>query len=525
MDAGKIRRLPRLETVLDVAVAAHGIGVLAELLADLISPPPNAQHQFFAEHLLVGGHHVTANFDTCIERAGGDESRLVHLHGVVGSWEAMGARLSVIEKGLPDTLQSQLRSIISASDLLVVVGYSGLDYFDVDPFWRDCNGEKLLEGKTVLWVEHNDSGWEVGEDPSRPHPQLRGFAAGGAEVHVIRAPTRDVLSALAVNWSIPPMDNVLPWEERDPVELGLDSEARERATTRLFAVMGLHDTVRERLAGRTLDREEHDWAASAAWTAGQYRISADHWAKAKPGADPETTAIRTERRAAALWLRGELRHARRELDGGLERAELEGVSPEERLVMAETLGRVLAHMARLPDTRLLVTSARRREALGYLDRAEAELSGPLGVEMTARVDSVRAALTGGAESRPGEEPVQDFNQSEALLAMLNYRHAELRKRAERGEVIDPSEYRRQADDFSCIGDWGDAARVPLLPGAEFAFSPGSVWKGFREVDFTEWHRIRLFAAWYGRRTVRRMRARVTGGRGRNPSGKEILKDG
>ena len=251
-DAGRTRRLPRLETVLDVAVTEHGIDVLAGLLGDLRSPPHNAQHKFFAEHVLAGGRHVTANFDTCIEQAGGDPSRIVHIHGVVDRWEAMGARLSVIETGLPARLQNQLRGIISNSDLLVIVGYSGLDYFDVDPFWRACNGERLLEGKVVLWVEHEGSGWAFGEDLSRPHAQLKGFVAGGAELYVIRAPTRDVLSELAANWSLPPLERPPPLEARSEVELGLSSQARERATTRLFSVMGLNDTVRERLAGRTL---------------------------------------------------------------------------------------------------------------------------------------------------------------------------------------------------------------------------------------------------------------------------------
>ena len=418
----------------------------------------------------------------------------------------MGARLSVIETGLPASIQTELRSIISNSDLLVIVGYSGLDYFDVDPFWHVSSNEGLLTGKVVLWVEHEQSGWVIGEDPDKPHPQLEGFTAGGAEVYVIRAPTAAVLSGLAVNWSLPTLEAPPPREVRGEIELGLSPRARERATTRLLSVMGLHDSVRQRLAGRSLDREEHEWAASAAWTAGRYRESAEHWAEARPDGDAEDAAVRTERHAAALWLRGELRHSRRELVAGLKRAELYGVSPEERLVMAETLGRVLVHMTRLPDTRFLVTSGRRHEALCYLDRAQDGLSGPLGVQMTARIDGVRESLTGGAPLRAAEEPVRDFKQSEALLAMLNYRHAELRKRAIDGEAVDPIEYRRQAADFLCIGDNGDAVRVALLPGAEPAFSPKSVWQGFRSVDFTWWHRVRLFTAWYGRRTLRRSRA-------------------
>jgi hypothetical protein len=266
--------------------------------------------------------------------------------------------------------------------------------------------------------------------------------------------------------------------------------------------MGLHDTVRERLARHDLDAEEHEWAAAAAWTAGQYRESAEHWANAIAGSDAESTARRAERRAAALWLRGELRRSRKELVEALADAERDLVSPEQRLIMSETLGRVLVHMSRLPDTRFLVTRSRRLEVLHHLDRAQADVDGPLGVDLRARVASVRTALGEASYEESPRDPVRDFDQTESLLGMLNFRHAELRNRAERGATIEVNEYRRQATDFACIGDNGDAIRVPLLPGAERAFVPSSVWAGLGNVDFTRWHRLRLFVAWYGRRLLR-----------------------
>jgi len=73
------KRLPRLETVLDVAAREHGLTVVPGLLADLASPPPNEQHRFFAGHLGLGGSHATANFDRCIEAASG--RGIVHFHG------------------------------------------------------------------------------------------------------------------------------------------------------------------------------------------------------------------------------------------------------------------------------------------------------------------------------------------------------------------------------------------------------------------------------------------------------------
>jgi hypothetical protein len=120
---------PRLESALDVAAAEHGTDVLGGLLVDLRDPSPNGSRQFFAEHTRRGGRHVTANFDTCIERARGDPARIMHVHGpfTTGGAETLGARLSHIERGFDVDQKSELDALLTNMDLLVVVGFSGLD--------------------------------------------------------------------------------------------------------------------------------------------------------------------------------------------------------------------------------------------------------------------------------------------------------------------------------------------------------------------------------------------------------------
>jgi hypothetical protein len=53
---------PRLETLLDVVFRVHGQAVLDDLLSDLAAAQPNALHGFFAQHLIHGGRHITADF-------------------------------------------------------------------------------------------------------------------------------------------------------------------------------------------------------------------------------------------------------------------------------------------------------------------------------------------------------------------------------------------------------------------------------------------------------------------------------
>ena len=81
IDAPNAAYRPRLETVLDVAVGQYGLDVLADALSDLVAAAPNANHTFFGAHAAAGGYHVTANFDTCVERAGADVGgRVFHIH-------------------------------------------------------------------------------------------------------------------------------------------------------------------------------------------------------------------------------------------------------------------------------------------------------------------------------------------------------------------------------------------------------------------------------------------------------------
>lgn len=499
------RDRPRLESALDVAAAEHGTDVLGGLLVDLRDPSPNGSHEFFAEHTRRGGRHVTANFDTCIERAGGDPARIMHVHGsftTTGGVETLGARLSRIERGFNVDQKNELDALLTDMDLLVVVGYSGLDYFDVDPYWRDAAARGLFRGRRVVWVNHA-SDWGLVSGRACQRKQLRIFAdIGEAEVHQVDAPTRQVLNLLAAAWGLPPLPDPPAWQARSEPQVILAPPAQERATTRFLATAGLRGAVRQRLAAHSLDQEERLWAADAAWAAGRYREAARHWALAYPGDDPVAVAASQERQAACLWLRGRLRAARQLLRHTLADAGPE-VDPEQRLVIAETLGRVLVHMRRLPDTRPLVSRAWVSTALVALDDVENALrenaqGRSLPVHLRARAESVRADLTGSPRPTRSDDggPVRDFDESEALLPMLNYEHAQLRARAEaarRGDGDPPArwEYVRLRDRFRALGDTADAARVPLLPGAGRAFGVPEVIRGLAACDFTPYHLARL----------------------------------
>ena len=504
---GVHRTLPRLESVLDVSVAEYGVNILRDLLAPIHNTPPNANHRFFAEHTALGGMHVTANFDNCIEQAGADPSRVIHFHGRYrhpDDLTGLGARLSTIERGFDQQTRQELDEVIDAARAVIVAGYSGLDYFDVDPYWRDAAERGLFEGRQVIWLHHTSDDVTVISGPDCKQKQLLTMRQHGAEVHELHGATRVTLDTLARRWSLPAIPQPRPCPTPDARTTTVRDTRQQQATTRFFVHVGLRAQVRRRLEDHASTTEEHGWLADAYWGAGRYRQAADHWALAHPGNDSNSITARREREAACLWLQGRLRKARRLLTHTMADTRLRDADPQNRLLLAETLGRVLVHMRRLPDTRLLVPKRSIRAAADALDAAERAFAAATGraqlpVHLRTRAQGVREALT-GERQRPGtpasDGPVRDFDEYEALGAMLNYRHASLRARVEIPRPEDggrpaPIEYERLRDSFRIVGDTADAARVPLLPGAATVFPFRQVLKDLHGCDFSRYHLLRL----------------------------------
>lgn len=513
VDLGIPRDYPRLETMMDLAVREHGIEVLATLLRPICDAPPNGDHRFFAHHLNAGGTHVTGNFDTCIERAGGYSSRIVHFHGSLGIRDdgtQLGVRISKIDPGFYPEVKSELNRALENTAVLVVVGYGGVDYFDVNPYWRELASQGWFNRRTLLWIDHRQEGWRVSAGRDSSIEMLRRLSRDwNLHSFEVQAPTRGALNLFARQWGMDPIvepPRSAPWASPT---LNLSPRARSRATTRFFVFAGLHKDARTRLGVGPYSGEELSWAAELAWTAGAYRECLRLWSDQFSGDDSENRAKRAERVAASRWLRGQLVRSLLQLERELKAAFDSGKVPVELLVtMSETLGRIFVAMRRLPDVRFLASHKRRDRIVDFLDRAEAQMVIPLGAELRHRTNSVRSALIGVTTDRDGPPVSESFGESERLIGMLNYRHGEYRQLASNPNGPWPSEedYQSLTSGFRTLGDYADAARTPLLPRSEQFFTPSAVWRGFSETDFTLYHRLRLFIGWY----LIRLRATIRG---------------
>lgn len=501
LEAPNAQYRPRLETVLDVLSDAHGLGALEDVLSDLANAAPNRHHLKVAEFQLSGAGVITANFDTCIERAAEGPVDVVHFHGDVGphgSLETLGARLRVIDRGFSQVVQKQLQETLSGSDggTLAFIGYSGSDFFDVTPFLLAFL--KQSAPRQIVWHKYASHSLTVREADANDDGEIISQAMGAGNRVLIAEGTLDELFDSLVDADVTQRAGAAcvgathPWEGRAlPVEAD-----RARATALLFGKLGYRSGTIDAFEGVvTLTASDHELMADAHWGRGEYREALTHWKAAYNGTGRDDRARRAEREGAILWITGRLVRA----EVFLWRALMEysacpnPVAPGVEAALLETYGRVISHMRRSPDSRYFVSEYRARFA-EMRTRALAEVAQER-LEQTASIglNNVVAAY----ERLPDlelENSVNVFQEREALHGWLNYNHASLRARVEQHSdqgVPAASEYRLQAQRQWVLGAKADYMRTMILPGAAAHFSVKEFLRAQCGVQMSLWNRIRF----------------------------------
>ncbi|WP_181068313.1 hypothetical protein [Rathayibacter sp. AY1A2] len=514
--AGAPDGVPRLETILDVVMNSYPSDVVGPFLRDRLNVPPNSNHQLFAEHCFRGGRHVTANVDTAIETAyaqahQGAPAPILHLHRRLDAgvgFNEIGLTLPVIENGLAPDVAVELDQILldKTARTLIVAGYSSSDYFDVIPYLSDR--APRMTHLSVVWLDYAKVDQGVQELPQTDSAAstVKLLRSAGVEVTVVVGPTALILAGIGLRWKIDvPSVNVA--SRADPPQLLLDSVTRSRATVLLFAQLGMPGALRG-LRYRHPEFVDATTAVSfaeAEWDAGRYREVARLWATA--GDDSlEWRWRRVERSAACDWIMGRYVKARRTLVRALAEMTVEQPPPppELRLVIADTLVRVLEQMSQLPDTRW-IPQRRARE------RAAAALDGLEGVprDLRLRLRSARAKLNGTVDL--SNEASESHLQSSSVSRTLAYRGGALRNRDRQGELIPASEFRELRGAWECVGGWGSGGRMATIPGFWPAYTLCECRKIVFDsrVDATRYHRVRVFSIVIAGRVLRGLRRFIT----------------
>lgn len=508
-DPPKDSRLPRLETVLGVAARVHGRSAVDVSLADVATAEPNRLHHFLAQHLGRDGGHLTANFDLCVERAAQQrglawsDDDLFHFHGEIGGVAELGVTLARIEGGFPSESEQRFLALLIKRPAVLVVGYSGSDFFDVNTAIAGLPPESL-GGRRVVWLSYSQHHPHVVSMPALESdaPDFTLFdilRRKGADLTVLCGPPEFALRELARHWGFSPMEAAVA---RSPaaVRIDVDVELRPLASHALHLEIGLFDEVTA-LAGQVspLLPRTQAWSATSAalWEAGRWNAVRRLWLRARPRSD----TTRLERIGASLWVQGRLLPAFLWLNWHRRRAH-----GADRKVLAEIEGRVLEHMLRTPDLRWL---ARRlvpavRTELGQPGRA-------IGVHLYRRrsdLASSLAELSGEQRERHHARTTSEwFGQAGNVLGWITYEHRRLRDtyRDDDDDAQLDESYRRQQRLYAAAGSRSGALRTHLLPGAHRVFTVREVLLGVFALQYGWWQRFRVVM----RHAAKRLRWRWT----------------
>jgi hypothetical protein len=183
------------------------------------------------------------------------------------------------------------------------------------------------------------------------------------------------------------------------------------------------------------------------------------------------------------------------------------------LTLAETEGRVIEHMARVPELRPLA-----RLLAPRLIRVLGDTSQGAGVHLYRRrtdlVSSLRS-ISGQPRSRDeARTSTEWFTEAGNLTAALNYRHRQYRDTYDPGNITDDElarRYRELQQHFESVGAPADGWAALRLPGAERVFTLREALRGITEVQYGWWHRFRLLSRHLSRRAQYRLRTAARGG--------------
>ncbi len=141
---------PRLEFVMDAIRSANDFNVVPELMRVFDAYEPSEMHKYLASMCSEGAQVVTANFDTLLEKANAAKESVFHYHG---TWDDkdIGVTLSSIGGGFSREKERALLTRLQTCDYVIFVGFSGSDFYDVEPFFEEHKG-RFGE---AIWIKHN----------------------------------------------------------------------------------------------------------------------------------------------------------------------------------------------------------------------------------------------------------------------------------------------------------------------------------------------------------------------------------
>lgn len=244
--SGKRKTFPRLEAVMGSIVSVLGSNFLTRFAS--MNPDPNQNHQFFAKHITHGGTHITMNLDEGIENAFSERygnsiiPSILHLHGkFCDPPTQLGLTFERLSQGLSDDLSKKIIEALRNARAIIFAGYSGSDYFDIDPFFLNIAGQEDFTGKKVLWLDHKGYGNVVIPYPTSDMKSsiMDSLNNCNAETYVYRGPTNLAIEELRRFWGFYPETPLVATGRVPAFDRSIADWQRCLITARVYVAMGM----------------------------------------------------------------------------------------------------------------------------------------------------------------------------------------------------------------------------------------------------------------------------------------------
>lgn len=533
-DSGRIKVAPRLEAVIEQLDRRAG-GRITQALRMLASVEPNDLHAFFAAHIADGGRHVTMNFDERIEACCTrlvTQHRPVALHGrVTASGDgSVRTRTSDLAHGVEPKLREAVVRRLAQGGTLVFVGYSGRDYFDVDPFFRSLVRRQLrLTGLTAIWLSHRRDGEELVEDwESREgldgKPILECLKTLGAAVIYQRANTRSFLRELSEAWPYGVCDGeeLPPCPERSSLLDALASELRTDVQDQLYYTADLCAAMA--LAPPVLDLEPQIPDAVHALSdahsrVGNYRRAISY---AKAGRDraqaaSQAAALQRLRGAYVRSLLGHLRALRLLYARENDEPPLRGAAQIEYVnwyagARRTAVGPVVAFTRQLLCSLTPIRLTQRLDPVALFwrlaDDTDVLDAHPHSIAQLKDVyEGVPEVAAGGPVPESialrHREGAGAYVETDSVTGYINATRSELRRALGRGDDVARADLERHLDRCRCVCDRPGEVKAQLLlrrAGYAAEFPAGSL----RSVEWTRLSKLLWITRWLAAPVARRL---------------------
>lgn len=512
------RGRPRLEAVLDVVNDVYGPEALAYLTPYFTARPSNRVHAMLGAHLDQGGRHVTANFDRFVEHVASPHApEINHFHGEVETDSdalPFGARLGAIEHGFDTTERARLLEPLSSPSTrcIAFIGYSFSDYFDVTPAVVSAIQAGALDDKTVIWLDFDHTLSEptvVAAEPSDRRGIIGAARARGVAVVAIAGWSGDALFELLseIGCRLDPAWAAPTQCDADDATLHptypASDEQRRAATVRLLSRFGMLGRLPSTRLGLGIADIPASTLADYWWKKGRYERARDSAIAALEPHHPHRDIQALLLHARFDWIEGRLSKAATRTLAAISALDVEAGAPTAlRAEALERYGRVAVAARRTPDARLLLLPRMRRRLPDYEHRVNTllharEVGGAATSHLRDASETFRAEVLGRRASSEAAtvthraDLMERFSQSESIDAYVDY----VRGNANRGSWELPrtnGDWRPSMNDlYDIVGNVADKHRLTLFEPRGLARKQPNPFHAARQVDASEYHRVRM----------------------------------